>query len=184
MRRIINSLLTVLASIALVSPLYAASEFSQQARGTTFYQNPELSHGNTDEISQQTRIGLAANESAYQLMGKSIVSQDGENLGKVRDLKVDTSTGRIDYVILEREDAMGVGESVFVPVPLAALSFTGQDGRLLVDRSRLQNVPSPGTMPDQQFQQDLHTHYGVAPTWQIERRTIQQEERKVITPSP
>jgi hypothetical protein len=184
MRKIINSLLTVLASLALVSPLYASTVFSEQARGTTFYQNPELSSGNTDEISQQTQLGLSAGESAEQLIGKSVIAQDGENLGKVRDLKIDTHTGRIDYVIVEKENAMGVGKSVFVPVPLAALSFTDEDARLIVDKSRLDNVPSPGTMSAQEFNQDLHTHYGVAPTWQIEQRTIHQEERKVITPSP
>jgi sporulation protein YlmC with PRC-barrel domain len=182
MRRIINSLLTVVASLALVSPLYASTVFTEQARGTTFYQNPELSSGGTSKISQE--LGLSAGESADQLIGKSVVAQDGENLGKVRDLKIDTHTGRIDYVIVEKENAMGVGESQFVPVPLAALSFTDEDARLIVDKSRLDNVPSPGTMSAQEFNQDLHTHYGVAPGWQIERRTIHQEERKVITPSP
>lgn len=181
MRRITQSVLTVLASLVLVSPLYAEGEFSEQARGTTFYHNPELAGGNTDEVSQQTRIGLATTESADQLLGLSVVAQDGENIGEVRDLKIDTRTGRIDYVVVEKEGGFG-DESTFVPVPLGALSFSEENARLIVDKSKLDNVPSPGTMSSREFQEGLNTHYGIAPTWQEERTIIHQEERKTLKP--
>lgn len=188
MKRIIHSVLTVLASLALVSPLYAEGEWSHQARGTTFYQNTELEGGNTDEIKEtagrsvEVRSSLSRAESAGQLIGLPVVARDGENIGEVQDLKVDTSTGRIDYVIVEREDAMGVGESVAVAVPLGALQFTDDNARLTVDKSKLNNVPNPALMSESEFHQGLHTHYGIAPTWQEERTIIHQEERKTLKP--
>lgn len=178
MRRNINFLLAVVVSFALASPLYAQG----LGQTKTFHQNEELQSGNTDSISRQTQIGLTSRESVNQLMGRSLIAEDGENLGRVADMRIDTRTGRIDYVVVEREDALGVGESVFVPVPLAALSYTGQDARLLVDKTKLRDAPSPGTMSAQEFQQDLHSHYGVAPTWEIERRTTIEEERRTVTP--
>lgn len=175
MRRITQSILTIVASVALVSPLYAEGEFSSQAPGTTFYQNPELASGNTDEISQEVRTGLLSTESAENLLGLPVYAQDGENIGEVRDLKVDTRTGRIDYVLVEKED-------IAVPVPLGALMFNGESARLTVDKSKLDNVPNRAAMSDQEFQRGLNTHYGVAPTWEIEQRPTIQEERKKLSP--
>jgi sporulation protein YlmC with PRC-barrel domain len=170
----------------LAGPLYAESEFTEQARGTTFNQNTELQGGNTDEIKStisrsEFRTGLSRTESADQIIGLPVVAQDGENLGEIEDLKLDTRTGRIDYVVVEKENAMGVGEEVAVAVPLGALQFTDENARLTVDKSKLANVPNPAMMSDQEFQENLNTHYGIAPTWQIERKTI-QEERKTLTP--
>ena len=180
MKRIIHSVLTVLASLALVSPLYA--EF----RTPTINQNPMLESGNTDEIKEtvgrsvEVRSGLSRTESAGQLIGLPVVARDGENIGEVQDLKVDTRTGRIDYVIVEKEGAMGVGESVAVAVPLGALQFTDNNARLTVDKSKLQNVPNPALMSESEFQEDLHTHYGIAPTFQEERKIIHHEETKTL----
>ena len=188
MKRIIHSVLTVLASLALVSPLYAEGQWSHQAKGTTFNQNAELEGNNTDSIkgtvgrSVEVRSGLSRTESAGQLIGLPVVAQDGENIGEVQDLKVDTRTGRIDYVIVEREDAMGVDESIAVAVPLGALQFTDDNARLTVDKSKLKNVPNPALMSESEFHQGLHTHYGIAPTWQEERTIIHQEERKTLKP--
>jgi sporulation protein YlmC with PRC-barrel domain len=185
MRRITYSILSVLASLALVSPLYAEGEWSHQARGTTFYQNTELEGGNTDEISRETKIGitgLSENKSGNELLGKTVVASDGENIGEIADFKVDTLTGRIDYVVVEKEDALGVGESAFIPVPLGALQISEGDARLTVDKARLDNVPNPGNMSDREFQQNLNTHYGIGPTWEIERKTTIEEERRTLTP--
>jgi len=188
MRRITHSILTVLASLALVSPLYAEGQFSHQARGTTFNQNTELEGNNTNEIKEtagrtvEVRSGLSRAESAGKLIGLPVVAQDGENIGKVQDLKVDTRTGRIDYAIVERENAMGVGESAAVAVPLGALQFSDENARLTVDKSKLKNVPNPALMSEQDFRQDLNTHYGIAPTFHEERTIIHQEERKTMKP--
>ena len=189
MKRITHSVLTVLASLALVSPLYAAEQWSHQARGTTFNQNTMLEDNNTDSIDQtggrtvEVRSGLSRTDSAGQLIGLPVVAQDGENIGEVQDLKVDTRTGRIDYVIVEKEDAMGVGESIEVAVPLGALQFTDDNARLTVDKSKLNNVPNPALMSESEFHQGLHTHYGIAPTFQEERTIIHREERsKTLKP--
>lgn len=185
MRRLIFSVLSVLASLALVGPLHAASEFSEQARGTTFYQNTELRNNNTDSVAPERRVlggNLQNAGSAGNLLGTTVVAQDGENIGEIEDFKVDTTTGRIDYVIVERKDYMGVGGDIAVAVPYGALQFAGEDARLVVDKSRLENVPSPATMSEREFSENLNTHYGISPGWQEERTIIHREESKVIKP--
>lgn len=180
MKKITYSILTVVASLALTSPLYAESTFTHQARGTSFNQNTELDRNNTDHISRQTETGLTETESARQLLGKPVVATDGTHIGKVRDMKVDSQTGRIDYVLVDKENAMGVGEDVAVAVPLGALQFTPENAMLTVDRSKLDNVPSPTARNDREYREELNSHYGIAPTFQQERTIIHQEERKTL----
>lgn len=183
MKRTTYSILTVVASLALVSPVYAASEFTEQARGTTFNQNTELRHNNTDEIKDySTSFKLSQTESAGQIIGLPVVAQDGENIGEIKDFRVDTHTGRIDYVVVEKENAMGVGGDTAVAVPLGALNFTDDNARLTVDKSRLDNVPRPENMTAREYHEGLHSHYGIAPTWQEERKIIHHEERKTVKP--
>lgn len=183
MRRLTYTILTVLASLALVSPLYAEGEFSEQARGTTFRQNTMLDNNNTNELSMETRIGLAPFESARQLLGQTVITRGGEDIGEIDDLKVNPLTGRIDYVVVEKEGAMGVGELAFVPVPVGALVLTGDDARLVVDKSKLENVPSPGALSDRAYREGLNAHYGIAPAWEEERTIIRQEESEAVKPS-
>lgn len=186
MKRLIYSVLTVLASLAMVGSLQAASEFTEQARGTTFNQNTELRSNNTDEIETDRNLisaNLSGTQSAENLLGLNVVAQDGENIGEIQDFKVDTRTGRIDYVIVERENAMGIGEDIAVAVPLGALQFTDDNARLVVDKSKLDNVPSPATMSDREFYDNLNTHYGIAPGWQEERKIIHHEETKRVKPA-
>lgn len=187
MKRITYSLLTVLASLVMVSPLYARSNFTEQARGTTFYQNTELQHNNTTGItstpvrSTTSEQGLTRTESAAELLGLPVVAQDGSNIGKIQDMRVDSHAGRIDYVIVKKENAMGVGEDQHVAVPLGALQITDENARLLVDKSKLNNVPRQQNIGFEQYREDLNAHYGIAPSYQGEK-IIRHEETTTVRP--
>jgi sporulation protein YlmC with PRC-barrel domain len=190
MKRITYSILTVVASLIMVSPLSARENgFTHQARGTSFNQNTELDNNNTSSIKPEvvTRQlvraeGLPRTESAADILGMPVVGQDGAHVGKIQDMRVDNRTGRIDYLIVKQDNAMGVGEAKYVAVPLGAIQFTDNDARLTVDRSRLENVPSYTSTTSDQYINDLNAHYGIAPPYQEERRVIHHEESTTVKP--
>jgi sporulation protein YlmC with PRC-barrel domain len=92
----------------------------------------------------------------------TVVLRDGENIGKIQDLKIDARNGRVNYVTVEKGGEMGVEG---IPVPLAAFQFTKENAKLTVDKSKLDNAPKQSNMSDQEFQRDLENHYGISPTW-------------------
>lgn len=188
MKKITFSLLTALASLVMVTPLYAKSTFTEQAKGTTLNQNTELQHNNSSTIKDTpgrsyttAAQGLTRSESAAALLGLPVVAQDGTSIGKIRDMRVDDHTGRIDYVIVQKKNAMGVSEDQDVAVPLGAFQFTDTNAKLVVDKSKLNNVPRPLNITTEQYREDLNTHYGIAPPYQ-EERTIRQGEIRTVTP--
>jgi sporulation protein YlmC with PRC-barrel domain len=72
------------------------------------------------------------------LTGARVRNADGEDLGRIEEILVDVSTGRVVYVLIASGGVMGIGEKLFA-VPWDA--FTGaSDGEVLIDadRSRLE----------------------------------------------
>lgn len=79
--------------------------------------------------------GSASAVSAEEMMGKSVLGSDGQEIGEVADVIVDPSTGQARQVILSRGGILGLGEkqvavdfSEFRPTPdgeaLEAASLT------------------------------------------------------------
>lgn len=135
--------------MALASPLYAAGEY----KGT--------------EGSKQSQSQLQSqSQSAEQILGMSVVAQDGENIGEIQDIKIDTRNGRINYVTVQKGGVMGIGGDEGIAVPLEAFQFTGENAQLTVDKTKLDNAPKQEDLSDQGFQQELQSHYGVSPAWQ------------------
>lgn len=175
MKKITVSILTILTSLALMSPLYAAPP-AEMHRPHTYYQKPELERGVSQSESQR---GMSQSESqlqsewrseshtAEEILGLPVVAQDGEQLGEIRNISLDTRTGRINYVTIQRDEGISmVGEEESIAVPLEAFRFTKENAILTVDKNKLENAPRPPEMTDREFRRDLETHYGISPVWQ------------------
>lgn len=151
MKKITVSIVTML-TMALASPLYAAGEY----KGTEGSQKSQ-----TQQLQSQSQ-----SQSAEQILGMSVVGQDGENIGEIQDIKIDTRTGRINYVTVQKGGVMGIGGEEGIAVPLEAFQFTSENAQLTVDKTKLDNAPKQEDLSDQGFQQELQSHYGVSPAWQ------------------
>ena len=86
-----------------------------------------------------------------RLMGKDVYNDDAEDLGQIRDLMLDMSSGRIRYAVLASGDLPGLQERLLA-VPWAALRLDSELRRFVLDirRSRLAEAPDfePGRWPD------------------------------------
>jgi len=106
------------------------------------------------------------------LIGKSISNPQDENIGKIEDILLDQSTGRISVVLVDTEEKfLDIGEKL-VAVPFQALtpSATGEKLVLSVDKERLANAPSFNkdelAQIDRTSEGEIYRFFGVSPYWE------------------
>lgn len=80
--------------------------------------------------------------SATSIEGNKVVNHHGEDIGKIEDLMIDTSKGRIDYAVLSFGGIMGIGDKLFA-VPMDRISINTKDKCCVfsVEKDRLENAP-------------------------------------------
>lgn len=83
--------------------------------------------------------------STGHIIGRHVSNREAEDLGKVEELLVDMTTGRISYAIISFGGLWGMGEKLFA-VPWEALGWPGETDaietfHLNVDREALENAP-------------------------------------------
>lgn len=162
MKKITISLVAVMATLALNCPLYAAGDYQQSQQ----------------KSQTSARQSSSSSQSAQELLGMKIVSPQGEEIGQIEDIKLNTQSGRINHVTVSKGAVLGVGGEK-IAVPLAAFSFDAQadQATLTVDKSKLDNAPQQANMSDDEFSRELQSHYGVSPTWQQQSEPEQMMQK-------
>ena len=96
----------------------------------------------------------------------------GEDLGKVEQIMIEISSGRVAYVVLSFGGFLGLGDKLFA-VPWAALRLDQGEHEFIldVDRTTLDNAPGFNKdawpdMADPAFAAAVHQHYGKLPYWE------------------
>lgn len=109
--------------------------------------------------------------SVTKLVGDRVRNPKGENLGKIEDLMIDTSEGRIGYAVLSFGGFIGIGDKLFA-IPWAALRLDQDDGEFILDVDKEVLKSAPGFDRDQwpdfadpRFAEQIHSHYGSSPYW-------------------
>jgi len=80
---------------------------------------------------------------AQALIGKSVVTKDGQSAGEIRDFTLAGPDGRIDRIVLAQGGFLGIGTRIYA-VPAAALRV-----------GAAQRVPEPGQHRPMQVSIDL-----------------------------
>src|SRR5262245_55053171 len=90
----------------------------------------------TDEFAMAKRT-----QKATDLMGKKVINTANENLGKLEDIVVDATSGRILYGVLSFGGFMGMGDKLFA-VPWDALELPADAKSLVlsVGKDRLKSA--------------------------------------------
>lgn len=110
--------------------------------------------------------------SASTLTGDSVRNSQGEDLGKIEDLMIDVSSGRVAYAVLSFGGFLGMGDSLFA-IPWRALRIDQEEECFVLDveRDRLEAAEGfdPNDWPDfsdPTWSAELHAHYGYEPYWE------------------
>jgi sporulation protein YlmC with PRC-barrel domain len=107
-----------------------------------------------------------------KLIGMEVENQQGENLGEVKDIIID-SNGKVRYTAVSYGGVMGMGEKMYA-VPLEAFTFKRErdmfydDVKLILNISQEQLKDQKGfdqnnwpNLDDDIYQRDLDTRYNV-----------------------
>ena len=103
---------------------------------------------------------------AHTLLGDNVVNGQGQDLGDIKELMLDTRTGQVAYAVLSFGGFLGVGARLFaVPWQALHLDTVNQRFVLNVDKDRLKTAPGFDRdawpdLTDVSWATQLHAFYG------------------------
>jgi len=107
---------------------------------------------------------------ANTLMGDEVYNHKDEDLGNIKEIMLDTRTGRVCYAVLSFGGFLGMGDKLFA-VPWNALTLDTKNKRFVlnVEKERLKQAPGFNkdkwpNMADQAWAKEIHFYYGTTPT--------------------
>jgi sporulation protein YlmC with PRC-barrel domain len=105
------------------------------------------------------------------LDGDTVVSSDGEHVGKVSDIMLDVRSGRIAYAVLSEGGFLGMGATLHA-IPWNALTLNADEKVFRVDITAQKIKDEPGfdkdhwpSMADVTWGSELHRYYNRDPYW-------------------
>lgn len=105
--------------------------------------------------------------SASTLNGNDVKNAQGESLGHVKDIMLDTENNRVSYYVLSFGGMLGVGDKLFA-IPPETMKLNAKDKCFIlnIDKDRLKNAEGFNkdqwpNMADPTFRSNLYQHYGV-----------------------
>lgn len=103
--------------------------------------------------------------SSSTLIGDDVVNPQGESLGDLKDIMLDTSSGKITYGVLSFGGILGVGDKLFA-VPWSALRIDGENKNLVLNVAKERLKDAPGfdkdhwpNFADQTFTRSISDYY-------------------------
>lgn len=81
--------------------------------------------------------------SATTLIGDDVVNYNGENLGEVKEIMLDTNTGEVAYVVVSFGGFLGMGDKLFA-VPMTAFETDTANKQFKLDKSKEELKQAPG----------------------------------------
>lgn len=80
--------------------------------------------------------------STSTLAGDAIKNPQGDSLGDLKDIMIDTTSGKVAYAVLSFGGILGMGDKLFA-VPWEALAVDGENKCLIlnVSKERLKDAP-------------------------------------------
>lgn len=103
--------------------------------------------------------------SSRSLIGTKVCNADGETLGRIEEIMINTHTGNVGYLVLSFGGFLGIGDKLFaVPFESVNVDQYHEHVRLNVDRDRLETAPGfdKDNWPDfadQSFQSKINNYY-------------------------
>lgn len=80
---------------------------------------------------------------ANTLIGEDVVNADNENLGDIKEIMLDMSTGKVAYAVLSFGGVFGIGEKLFA-VPWSSLRLDTENKSFILNVSKQRLKSAPG----------------------------------------
>jgi len=109
---------------------------------------------------------------ASTLIGDKVSNDRNESLGKIEEIMIDMSSGRVAYAVLSFGGVLGMGDKLFaVPWHALRLDTANKQFVLSVSKERLKNAEGFDknawpTMSDPRWATETHSFYETPPYWE------------------
>ncbi len=123
-----------------------------------------------DNLTGQNQEGSNANWpvkilTVTSIIGDKVENNQGEDLGKIKDIMLDIQAGTISYVVLETGGILGINEKLFA-IPFRALKLKQEDHKFILNVDKDQFEQAPGFDKDHWPGTNSHEYYqGVGSYW-------------------
>jgi len=104
--------------------------------------------------------------SASSLNGDNVKNAQGEDLGTIKDIMIDTANGQVEYYVLSFGGFLGMGNKLFAVPPQSLNVDTKNECMILnIEKEKLKNAPGfdednwPSTA-DNTFRDSVYDYYG------------------------
>lgn len=108
---------------------------------------------------------------ASTLDGDKVLSIEGDDIGKIKDIMLDVRSGRVAYAVLSSGGFLGIGDKLLA-IPWHALTLDTERKCFQVGMSseRIKNAPGFDkdhwpSMADETWATSIHQFYGREPYW-------------------
>ena len=99
----------------------------------------------------------------------TVKNKNGDNLGEIHDVLLDTQTGEIACLLLASGGFLGMGEK-YLPIPYEALSYNPNEDTYYLDvpKDKFKGAPqldlgNNATRADRKYIKDVYSYYGYKP---------------------
>jgi sporulation protein YlmC with PRC-barrel domain len=110
---------------------------------------------------------------AATLDGDRVMSSDGHDVGKIKDIMLDIRSGHIAYAVLSTGGFLGIGDKLLA-IPWSALTLDTDHKCFVLSLTaeRVKNAPGFDkghwpSMADATWATSIHQYYGREPYWNI-----------------
>lgn len=136
-----NSYLMLVPALALVFAVtaQAAGDADKRAASASSTANAPSNAMTKSPGSRATNVYQMR---ASELIGKNVTNPKGEGLGEIKDLVVDTTSGKVQYAVISFGGFLGLGDKLFA-YPLEKFERTTERGKLVlnVDKESMKSAP-------------------------------------------
>jgi sporulation protein YlmC with PRC-barrel domain len=108
---------------------------------------------------------------ATKLIHDRVINMSGEPIGKIEDLMIDVTNGRIAYAVLSFGGFLGIGNKLFV-LPWAAITVDEAHRRFIVNVTKDALEKMPGfdkdhwpDLDDLEYADSIYKQWGATPYW-------------------
>ena len=109
---------------------------------------------------------------ASTLDGNNVLSSEGDDVGKIKEIMLDVTSGRVAYAVLSSGGFLGIGDKLLA-VPWSALTLDTDNKCFRISATTEQVRNAPGfdkdawpSMADRSWADSIHRYYSRPPYWQ------------------
>jgi sporulation protein YlmC with PRC-barrel domain len=109
---------------------------------------------------------------ASSIIGTDVVNPKGDNLGEIKEVVIDPSSGRVAYAVVSFGGFLSMGEKLFA-IPFSSFKFDVTENEYVLDISKERLEAAPGFDPDhwpsmseEKWNRDVYKYYERAPYWE------------------